>query len=102
MIYQIEIQGKFEELLKLKFPTLEPTNKWNQTMWHIEGKPIVSLIHLSKKTKFCFFNNPDIELDKTQRWGSTVYSQNLEYSVNDSVNWDKVGKLIQNTIDDQK
>ena len=102
MINQIDIQTHFEELLRTKFPHLQPIGKLRQTMWHIEGNLVVSLVHLSKKTKFCFFNNANLALDKIQRWGSTIYSHNLEYTDENEVNWDEVSEFIQNTIDVQK
>ena len=98
MHHQIEIQEKFEALLKTDYSTLQPINKWKQTMWHQDGNIIVSLVLLSKKIKFCFFNNPNIELDKLQRWGSTVYSQNLEYKNQDVVDWDRVRELVEDTL----
>jgi len=100
MNYQIETQEKFEKLLQTKFTQLKPINKWRQTMWHLNGKVIVSLVHLTKKSKFCFFNNPEIELDRLQRWGSTVYSKNLEF-INNQVEWDAISNLIENTIKNQ-
>ena len=90
----IEIQEKFENLIQSKYPFLDPVEKWNQKMWHKEGKLIVSLIFLSKKLKFCFFNNPNIKLDKLQRWSATIYSQNLEYQNDEEINWDKIQNLI--------
>ena len=69
MNYQVEIQEKFEKLLSTKFSQLQPVNKWNQTMWQVNGKVMVSLVHLSNKSKFCFFNNPQLELDKHQKKG---------------------------------
>ena len=98
MINQIEIQEKFEELLASKFFQLQPVNKWKQTMWHIDGEIIVSLVHLSKKSKFCFFNNPGLNLDKVQRWSSTIYSNNLEINEANEVNWESISDLIENTI----
>lgn len=98
MIYQIDIQEKFDKLIQTKFSELKPINKWNQTMWHKDGSVIVSLVHLSKKSKFCFFNNPNLEVGKVQRWGSTIYSQNLEVSQNEHVDWEFVSKQITNTI----
>jgi hypothetical protein len=70
-------------------------------MWHMDGDLIVSLIHLSKKSKFCFFNNDNIELGKMQRWSATIYSHNLEYAAAADVDWGKVDELIQNTIEAQ-
>jgi uncharacterized protein YdhG (YjbR/CyaY superfamily) len=52
MINQIDIQTKFEELLQLKFPHLQPINKWKQTMWHIDGNLINSSF---KKNQILFF-----------------------------------------------
>ncbi len=98
MNFEIETQTQFEKLLECEFPTLEPINKWNQTMWHKEGHLIISLIFLSKKFKICFFNNPNITLHKLQRWSSTIYSQNLEYKNDDKVDWDKIQELLNNTI----
>jgi hypothetical protein len=98
MNIKIEIQEEFENLIKNEYPLLEPIKKWNQKMWHKKGNLIVSLIFLSKKLKFCFFNNPNIELHKLQRWSSTIYSQNLEYKSNDEINWDKIRSLINETI----
>ncbi len=97
----LEHQSQFETLLGTSFPSLQPIKKWNQTMWHNDGDIIVSLIFLSKKMKFCFFNNPDLELDKLQRWSATIYSQNLEFSYEDSVNFDRIKSLIEDTIHSQ-
>lgn len=102
MMNQIEIQEKFKELLAAKFPQLEPINKWRQTMWQLDGKVIVSLVHLSKKSKFCFFNNPNLVLDKLQRWSSTIYSNNLEISEVDEVSWESVSRMIEDTIFSQR
>lgn len=35
---------------------------------------------------------------KIQRWGSTIYSQNLEVSENEKVDWESVSEHIANTI----
>lgn len=95
---EIEIQEEFEHLIKSEYPFLDSVEKWNQKMWHKEQNLIVSLIFLTKKIKFCFFNNPNIELHKLQRWSSTIYSQNLEYQYNDEISWDKIRKLINETV----
>ena len=98
MHYQIEIQQKFDELLRIKFSELQSANKWNQTMWHKDGRVIVSLVHLSKKSKFCFFNNPNLKVGKNQRWSATIYSNNVEVSENDKVDWKSVSEHIEKTI----
>lgn len=102
MLKKIDIQTRFEELLQSRFPLLQPCNKWKQTMWHLEGNVVVSLIQLSKKTKLCFFNNPTIQLDKIQRWSASIYSHNLEYQNESQVDWERIDELIQNTIETQK
>ena len=66
-------------------------------MWHLNGKVVVSLVHLSNKSKFCFFNNPDLESDKLQRWGSTVYSQHLEIEQNTKIDWRNISDWIRDT-----
>jgi len=96
--FRLDTQAHFEQLLLSQFPFLEPIDKWKQTMWNKEGQLIVSLVFLSQKVKFCFFNNPIIELDKLQRWGSTISSQNLEYDNRSPINWRKVQELIDSTI----
>ena len=98
MTYQIDLQTKFEKLLSTKHSQLKPINKWRQTMWHIDEKIIVSLVHLSNKSKFCFFNNPVLKLDKLQRWGSSVYSQNLEIEQDTNINWNDISNWITDTI----
>ena len=98
MITEIEIQNEFEKLIKRNYPFLAPIQKWNQKMWHKEGELIISLIFLSKKMKFCLFNNPAIELDKRQRWSATIYSQNLEYHYEDTIDWEKINKLIDKNV----
>jgi hypothetical protein len=98
MITEIEIQNEFEKLIKCNYPFLAPIQKWNQKMWHQEGELIISLIFLSKKMKFCLFNNPDFELDKRQRWSATIYSQNLEYHYEDTIDWEKINKLIDKNV----
>jgi len=70
-------------------------------MWQKDGNLIVSLVFLSKKMKFCFFNVPDIELDKLQRWGSTIFSQNLEYDDGNAIDWNRISELIEVTIESQ-
>ena len=95
---QVEIQTKFEKLLATKHGELKPIKKWKQTMWHLNGKIVVSLVHLSKGSKFCFFNNPKLELDKLQRWGSTIYSQNFEIEQNTIIDWDNISYWITDTI----
>lgn len=97
---EIEIQEKFETIVKSRYPVLQPIQKWNQRMWIREEKIIVALIFLSKKLKFCFFNNPNIELDKLQRWSSTIFSYNLEYENDELIEWDNVKHLIDSTIKD--
>lgn len=96
---EFEIQEEFEKLIKREYPFLAPFKKWNQKMWHKEGALVVSLIFLSKKLKFCFFNNPNIELHKLQRWSSTIYSYNLEYDYDEKINWEKIRKLINKNVD---
>ena len=54
--FRTEVQVQFEELLKVKFPILQPTSKWKQIMWHKEEKLIVSLVFSTNKLKFCFFD----------------------------------------------
>lgn len=97
---EIEIQDEFEKLIKSDYPFLVPIQKWNQKMWHKDGKLIISLIFLSKKIKFCLFNNPTIELDKRQRWSAMIYSQNLEYHYDDTIDWEKIKKLIDKNLKD--
>ncbi len=101
MNYQIDIQAKFEKLLKTKYSQLQPINKWRQPMWHLNGKVVVSLVHLSNKSKFCFFNNPELALDKLQRWGSSIYSQNLEVEQNTDIDWNNISYWIADTIKNQ-
>ena len=91
-------QYKFENLLRSKFPFLQAVRKWRQIMWHNNGQLIVSLVFLSRKMKFCFFNS-EIELDVLQRWGSSVYSHNLEYAYGAQINWNQIERFIQHTID---
>ena len=102
MDYQVETQYKFEKLLATKFSQLQPINKWRQTMWHLNGNLIVSLVHLSNKSKFCFFNNPELVLDKLQRWSSSVYSQNLEIDQNTKIDWKKISYRISETMENQE
>ncbi|GEM_PF-2538624 len=99
---EVATQVRFENLLSSKFPSLEAIKKWNQTMWHKEGKLIVSLIFLSQRMKFCFFNNPNLELDKLQRWSSSVYSQNLLVENVSVIDWSKVENAIGDTIAQNK
>ena len=95
---EIEIQEEFEKLITREFPFLTPTQKWNQKMWHQDGELIISLIFLSKKMKFCLFNNPTIKLDKRQRWSATIFSENLEYHYEDTIDWEKIKKLIAKNL----
>jgi len=95
---EIETQTIFRKLLASNYPNLQSTKKWRQTMWHNDGSLIVSLIFLSKNIKFCFFNNPDIHLDKLQRWSANTYSQNIEYENGMKVDWDKISELINSTL----
>ena len=67
-------------------------------MWHIDGHLVVSLVHLSKKSKFCFFNNPNLEIGIVQRWGSTTYSNNVEVIGAEEVDWKTIAKLVRDTI----
>ena len=97
--FRTEVQVQFEELLKVKFPILQPTSKWKQIMWHKEEKLIVSLVFSTNKLKFCFFNNPNLKLDKLQRWGTTIYSQNLEISDASEIVWKEIEALINDTVD---
>ncbi|MEM6815917.1 MAG: hypothetical protein AAF600_16275 [Bacteroidota bacterium] len=91
---QQKIQDSFENLLAEKFPELKPIEKWKQTMWHQNGDLVVSLVPLSKKVKFCFFNCPHLELDKTQRWGTTTTSENLEIPDGSVVDWEQIEQLL--------
>ena len=97
---EIEIQEEFEKLIQSDYPFLTPIQKWNQKMWHQDGELIISLIFLSKKMKFCLFNNPTIELDKRQRWSATIYSQNLEYHYEDTIDWKKIKQLIAKNVEE--
>lgn len=96
--FRADIQAEFEKLLLSKFSFLQPVGKWQQIMWHKEGNLIICLVFSAKKIKFCFFNNPNLTLDKLQRWSTTIYSQNLEISNGDKVNWEKIEELIVNTL----
>lgn len=98
MTDQINLQQKFEEILAKDFSQLQPINKWRQTMWHIDGKLVVSLVNLSKKSKFCFFNNPNLEVGIVQRWGSTTYSNNIEVNGAAEVDWKTIIKLLRDTF----
>ncbi len=98
MNFQIDTQEKFEKLLKTRFGQLQPINKWRQMMWHLDGQIVVSLVHLSNKSKLCFFNNPELILDKNQRWGSTIYSTNLEIEPKMDIDWNSVSNWISDTI----
>ena len=91
------IQTKFENLLQKKFSYLQPVEKWKQTMWHKNGELVVSLIFSKEKLKFCFFNNPNIKLDKHQRWSTTIFSENLEVENQEKVNWKIIEELIDKT-----
>lgn len=102
MTDQINLQQKFEEILAKEFPQLQPVKKWRQTMWHLDGNLVVSLVHLSKKSKFCFFNNPNLEIGKIQRWGATIYSNNLEVTSEQNVDWDQISKMIKETSEVSK
>ena len=94
---KIELQSEFGKLLVAKFPFLQPVDKWKQMMWLKEGKLIVSLIFSAKKIKFCFFNNPNLKLDKLQRWSAAIYSQNLEIAYGDTVDWETIEKITRDT-----
>ncbi len=96
--FRTDVQAKFEELLKARFPILQPTDKWKQIMWHKEGNLIVSLVLSTNKLKFCFFNNPNLKLDKLQRWSTTIYSQNLEIINEREIVWDEIEALIDSTV----
>lgn len=98
MNIQIETRTRFRRLLASKYPSLKSTEKWRQTMWHNDGSLVVSLIFLSKKIKFCFFNNPNIELDRLQRWSSNIYSQNREYENGMEIDWERISELINTTM----
>ena len=67
-------------------------------MWHQDGELIISLIFLSKKMKFCLFNNPTIKLDKRQRWSPLNFSENLEYHYKDTIDWEKINQLIAKNL----
>ena len=95
---KVDIQAEFEKRLEAKFSFLQPVDKWKQTMWHKEGNLIICLVLSAKKMKFCFFNNPNLTLDKLQRWSTTVYSQNLEIANEDKVDWEKIEELIVETL----
>ncbi|QCX01336.1 DUF1801 domain-containing protein [Aggregatimonas sangjinii] len=95
---QHTIQESFKNLLAEKFPELKPIEKWKQTMWHHNGDLVVSLVPLSKKVKFCFFNTPHLELDKTQRWGTTTSSENLEIPEGSLVDWEQIETLIASIL----
>ena len=102
MTDQINLQQKFEEILARDFVQLQPVKKWRQTMWHLDGNLVVSLVHLSKKSKFCFFNNPNLEIGKIQRWGSVTYSNNVEVTAVDELDWKEISKLIRETLEAYK
>lgn len=93
------IQKTFETILAEKFPELQPVNKWKQTMWHLNGDLVVSLVPLAKKVKFCFFNSPHLKLDKTQRWGTTTSSENLEIPNGTDIDWKQIEKLLTEILD---
>ena len=96
--FEEDTKTVFENLLESKFPFLEPVQKWKQTMWHRDGKLIICLVFSTKKLKFCFFNTPNLILDKLQRWGTTVFSQNLEIENVNDIDWEKIEALIDETI----
>ncbi len=100
-IKESSLQKKFEQLLSKKFSNLQPTIKWNQTMWQMDGNLIVALVFLSNKVKICFFNNYEVELDKLQRWSASIFSQNLEFDSKSEVDWDEITMLIDDTIRNQ-
>jgi hypothetical protein len=93
-----DIQRNFELLLHEKYPYLQVVDKWKQKMWHKDGHLVVSLIFSSKKYKLCFFNNPMIKLGKRQNWSTSVFSENIEYSYEQNVNWEEVDSIIKSTI----
>ena len=97
-----KIKIKFEKLLQDKFSFLQPVDKWKQIMWHNDGNLIIALIFSAKKIKFCFFNNPNLQLDKLQRWGRSVYSQNLEISYQDNIDWKSIQQFISETLEHRK
>ncbi len=99
MQWQDEVDQHFHKLLKNSFPKLKAENKWKQTMWHINERIIVCLVFGKNQIKFCFFNNPTIKLDKLQRWGQTIHSQNLEIENGNFIDWQYVEDLIKQTID---
>lgn len=102
MTDQINLQQKFEDILAKDFSQLQPINKWKQTMWHLDGNLVVSLVHLSKKSKFCFFNNSNLEVGTIQRWGSTTYSNNVEVTSAVNVDWDQISRFIKETSEVSK
>ncbi len=99
--FKIDIQTKFEKLLATKFPLLKSVDKWNQEMWHNNGNLVISLIFLKKTFKFCFFNNSNLQLDKLQRWSTTIYSRNYEFGNDEKIDWFKIEKLIEETLNNQ-
>ncbi len=98
MLDQTELQENFEQLIADKYSQLQATTKWNQTMWHINGDLVVSLIHMANKSKFCLFNNDELDLDKLQRWNTTTYSKNLEVHDSKSIDWSLLSEMIDQTI----
>lgn len=96
--FKLELETKFEKIIIAKYPILQPVDKWKQIMWHKEGNLIVSLMFSTKKLKFCFFNNPNIKLDKLQRWSTTIYSQNLEITDESKIDWNIIEELTNDTI----
>jgi uncharacterized protein YdhG (YjbR/CyaY superfamily) len=93
-----KIQTEFESLLKSKFPSLKPMEKWKQTMWHLNGNTIVSLVFLKNKIKFCFFNSDNLDINIVQRWSASIFSLNMEYNYEETINWEKIHELIEQTI----
>ena len=96
---QTKIQAHFNKLLADKYPMLQPIDKWKQVMWHQDGDLIVSLVLLQKKVKFCFFNSSNLTLNKTQRWGTTITSENLEVENGEAVDWERIDMLLKKMLD---
>lgn len=93
-----KLQKDFENFLKSKFPSLNSIEKWKQTMWHLDGNLIVSLVTSKNKIKFCFFNVDKLDLKVLQRWSASTFSFNLDYNYEDKINWDKIKRIIEQTL----
>jgi uncharacterized protein YdhG (YjbR/CyaY superfamily) len=93
-----KLETEFESFLKSKFPSLKSIEKWKQTMWHLNGNLIVSLVSSKNKIKFCFFNTDKLDVKVLQRWSASTFSLNLEYNYEDKINWKKIQEMIEQTI----